>query len=247
MIWIDSHCHMANLANQYDFSSTLKAAEEKNINGWLSCALSREEVQWHQLNRNDKIKFSAGIHPMYDDGTTLSLDDLETLVKDKQIYAIGEIGLDKRNRNLNNQITLLKDQLSLARAYDLPVVFHIVGHYDDFYKILSDLPVRCIWHGFSGSKETVKQFSKFDITFSIGHILVNSLKHEVINSIISYGNYLIETDAPYNVSKLDKAGAEPINPLTKIISYAHIIRRLNGVKIESLNRDIITNAKQYFV
>jgi len=247
MNWYDSHCHMANLAKRFDFMTTVKSAEEKGINGWLSCALSMEEVRWHQININPKIKFSAGIHPLYDEGTPLTLVYLEELIKNKHIFAIGEIGLDKRNFDLKNQISVLKDQLSLARCYDLPVVFHVVGHYDVLFDILNDLPVKGIWHGFYGSKETVKQFSKFDITFSIGHTLVNSLKHEVINAIINYGNYLIETDAPYNLNKSDKTGVEPLNPLTKIISYAHIISKLNGVKLQSLNVDIMNNSKQYFV
>ena len=247
MSYIDAHCHLQEVANQFDYSEILKMAENKDISGWLSCALSREEIQWHQLNRSDKIKFSAGIHPIYDNGTQLTLIDIETLIKEKQIFALGEIGLDKRNRNLSKQIALLKDQISLAKVYDLPCVFHVVGHYDLFYKILSDLPTRGIWHGFSASKEIVRQFSTFDLTFSIGHVLIDSLKHTIINEIIKYGNYLIETDAPYNLRKHNSTASEVQNPLTTLVHYTNVVSRLNGVKIDSLKQDLMKNAKQYFI
>lgn len=238
---------MTELAKSYNFATTLKYAEEKNFQGWLSNALNKEEVQWHQLNLHPKIRYSAGIHPLYDAGTPLTLDDLEALAKAKQIFAVGEIGLDKRNRNLQKQTALLRDQISLARAYDLPVVLHAVGHYDVLYKVLSDMPVRAIWHGFNASKEIVRQFSPLGLTFSLGNTLISSLKHDIINAVIQYGNYLLETDAPYNLGKPDSTDPEPLNPLTKLISYAHVVSRLNGVRIESLNRDLLLNAKQYFI
>lgn len=223
----------------------MEAAEAKSINGWLSCALSREDLRWHQLNRNDKIKYSAGIHPIIDEGTPLTLSELETLAQTKQIFAIGEIGIDKRKRNLDEQVKLLKDQLSLAKVCDLPCVFHVVGHYDVFYKVLSDIPVRGIWHGFNASQEIVTQFSKFDLTFSMGQILISSLKHTIINAIVSYGNFLIETDAPYNLKKPDNITNDNLNPLIELISYARSVSRMNNVKIESLQMVLANNAKQY--
>lgn len=246
MNWYDGHCHLTEVAKLYDFQEVLSTAAKRDIQGWLSCALSKEEVRWHQLNRNDKIKFSSGIHPVYDEGTKLSLDDLEQLAKDKQLYAIGEIGLDKRNRRLDEQVKLLRDQISLARAYDLPCVFHIVGHYDVFFKILKDLPVRGIWHGFYASKEVVKQFSAFDLTFSMGKVLIDSLKHDIINDIITYGNFLIETDAPFNLRKPEKGSSDQLNPLIELVNYARIVSRMNGVKLESLQMVLANNAKQYF-
>jgi TatD DNase family protein len=245
--WYDSHCHLSEVAKLYDLPAYLKSAGERGIDGWLSCALSREEVRWHQLNRNDKIRFAVGIHPYYDSGTLLSLDELQNLAASKEVFALGEIGLDKRNMNLQKQITLFKDQLAIARSNNLPVVFHIVGHYDIFFKILSDLPVQGIWHGFNASRDLVRQFSKFGLTFSIGKALITSLKNEVINEIIKYGNYLIETDAPYNLQKPDNTAPDNLNPLIELVNYAKLIAKMNGVKLDSLQKDMTINAKQYFI
>lgn len=247
MSWLDAHCHLSEVSKNYNIAETLKSADERGIKGWLSNALSKEEVRWHLLNKDNRIKFSAGIHPVYDAGTTLTLDELDILAKNKQIFAIGEIGLDKKNRKLDSQLKLLRDQISLARAYDLPCIFHMSGHLDEFYKILYDMPVRGIWHGFNASRETVKQFSKFDITYSIGQMLITSLKNEVINDIIKYGNFMIETDAPHNLKKPDKTADFNLNPLIELINYARIVSRMNGVKIDSLELTIAANSKQYFV
>jgi TatD DNase family protein len=246
MIWYDAHCHLANLALSYDINALLQQAEENGVCGWLSCALSKEEVRWHQLNRHDRLLFSAGIHPLYSEGSILTLDDLEALIQNKQLFALGEIGLDKRNQNLPLQTSRLKDQLALARQYNIPCVFHVVGHYAEFKKILSDLPVTGIWHGFYTSKDILKQFLGFDLTFSIGSVLVQSLKFEIINQIISYGNFLIETDAPYNNKRPEKNLMESLNPLLELKNYTQVVSRLNGIRIEALNRLLSINARQYF-
>jgi len=243
--WHDAHCHLFNVAEDYNLELMLSESRKKGISGWLSNALNKEEVHWHVQNSIPGMHFSAGIHPVYDAGTTLTLDELETLCKEQKIFAIGEIGLDKNNRNTAQQLTLLKDQLSLARAYDLPVVFHIIGHYDLFYKALSDLPVKGIWHGFYAPVEIVRQFSKFDMTFSLGSVLIHSLKHEIVNAVIKHGNYLVETDAPYNLSKQSIVNEPGQNPLIKLLVLNNMVSRMNGVKIESLNQDLLKNIRQY--
>lgn len=247
MSWYDAHCHLPAVAQMYDFPTLFTMAEENGVQGWLSNALNKEELRWHQLNRHPKIIFSAGIHPFYNEGTPFTLDDLEVLARDKQVFAIGEIGLDKRNRDLNGQVKLLKDQISLARAYDLPCVFHVVGHLDVFYKVLSDLPVRGIWHGYNGSRDAVRQFSRFDLTFSIGQALVSNLKHEIINSIIDTGNFLIETDAPYNVKKPDPLVPTKFNPLMDIIGNTRTVSKLHGVKVEAMQNELARIFRQYLI
>lgn len=243
--WYDAHCHLYQVAQQTDFAATVAEAQVKGIRTWLSNALNREEVLWHETNPLPGMQYSAGILPSYPEGTALTLDDLETLCKEKKIYAIGEIGLEKNFRNLDYQLKLLQSQLSLARMYDLPVVFHVTGHYDLFFKILSDLPVRGIWHGFYAAKELVRQFGAFDLTFSIGSVLTTSLRHDIVNAIIQRGNYLLETDAPYGKVKANKGDPEKQNPLIKLLVLANMISRMNGVKVESLNHDISKNIKQY--
>ena len=243
--WYDAHCHFSNIAEQYNLDELLTEARKKGISGWLSNALSKEEVHWHIQNPVEGMKFSAGIHPVYDAGTPLSINDVETLCREQKIFAIGEIGLDKNKRNRDEQVKNLMNQLELARTYDLPCIFHVVGHYDIFYKILKEIPVRGIWHGFYAPVDIVKQFSEFDLTFSMGNVLIHSLKHEIVNAIISYGNYLIETDAPYNLGKKELQEVTDQNPLIKLLVLNNMVCRMNGVKIESLNHDLLRNIRQY--
>jgi TatD DNase family protein len=245
--WFDAHCHLSNVAQEYPLEKMLTECRAKGISTWFSNALSREEIRWHTQASIPGMRFSAGIHPTYHAGTPLSLDDLEALCKDKKIFAIGEIGLDNTHRDIVRQLPLLRDQLSLARMYDLPVIFHILGHYDQFYKLLSDLPVRGIWHGYYANKAVVAQFSKFDLTFSMGSVLINSLKHDIINAIIDRGDYLIETDAPYNLAKQDKSSDQKHNPLIKLLVLNNMVCRMNGVKIEALNQALQRNIRPYLV
>ncbi|HOV15981.1 MAG TPA: TatD family hydrolase [Candidatus Cloacimonadota bacterium] len=244
---IDAHCHLSRLSELIDLDTVMEEASKRDIKGWLSCALSREEVHWHKINHSPLIKFSAGIHPLTQEGTTLTLDDLNRLAEEKRIFAIGEIGLDKRNSKLEQQIILLKDQLAIARSFNLPCVFHVVGHLDVFYKILSDQPVIGIWHGFTSSSEIVTQFSKFGLTYSLGKVMIDSLKHETVRAVINYGNYLIETDAPYNLKQSENSKEKVKNPLLDLCYYAMSVSRMSGLQPNALQYDIINNVKQYFI
>lgn len=245
MAWFDAHCHLSDTASLSDFDVIIDTALQRGIQGWLSTALNKEQLRWHQINRRSEIRFSAGIHPFYSEGTAFNIDELDELASEKRIFALGEIGLDKRNRDLKAQILLLQSQLEIARNYDLPCVFHVVGHLDVFFKILSEQPVRGIWHGFSGSSEIVRQFSPFGLTFSMGQKLVTALKHDVINTVIAYGNFLIETDSPFNLNKPEQKAGTDYNPLLELINYARIMSKLNGIKLDALQQYQAANIKQY--
>ena len=240
MTLLDAHCHLKIVAENYDLPAIITEAKAKGITNWFSSALSREEVWWHQQNLSPEMQFCAGIHPLYNEGTPLSLDDLEQLIISKQIIALGEIGLDKRNPDLKSQIALFQDQLSLAKQYELPVVLHVNGHYDILFKIMSNIELRYLWHGFYASKEIVSQFSHFDITFSLGQVLLTSQKHEIVKAIVERENFLIETDAPYHNDP-----AKYSNPFFQLVFILNSLSKLAGVKPEHLTHLMQRTSKKF--
>ena len=60
---IDAHCHLANLNQLMPVKPLLEEAEKLGIFFWLSSVLTQSEIAWHQNNPDNRIAYSAGIHP----------------------------------------------------------------------------------------------------------------------------------------------------------------------------------------
>lgn len=193
---IDNHCHLEEISRAGNLVEEMAAAAQVGVSQWQSCALSRAEIVWHQQNRSESISWSAGIHPCYEPSRELEVAEICELAEQHEITAIGEIGLDKRNKDINWQKKILLEQLEIAKQNDLPVIFHVVKSYYELYKLIKDnFPqVRGYLHGFNSSEEVFRKFCEFDIGFSMN---ARMPADNVVRNIVKRGLWQIETDAPY--------------------------------------------------
>lgn len=194
--FLDAHCHLADERISSNLKQELNDAKKTGVTRFISSALCQEEFIWHQKNKFVGIYWCAGIHPYYEKSDEKDFDSLIKFCDEKQIVAIGEIGLDGRNSNFDWQKKILLKQLDLAANYDLPVVFHVAYNYYDLYKILkNNFPkIRGYLHAFNSSQDVTENFAKFNLAFSIG---CKPPKDEVLKFIFQRGLVLLETDAPY--------------------------------------------------
>jgi len=140
--------------------------------------------------------FSAGIHPWY--AKDASAADLKQYITDPLCVAVGECGLDaiKSSISFDEQKILFRAHLELARQYSKPVVLHIVRSTHELFQILKEFPERVyIWHGFTGSEETIRQFERFNMYFSCGP---RGLKKTEIWRSVPAERLLCETDDSEN-------------------------------------------------
>jgi len=211
---IDCHCHFYNLQVN-DLQEQLQKAQKVGIEYFLCSALGKQEYQWYRENEFYKMKWYAGIHPFYEDSHETDLPQLEELCRNKEIVAIGEIGLDGRNDDSQWQQKILLQQLELAHDYDLPVVFHVVKEYYQLYKILKkNFPkVRGFLHGFNSSREVAETFSQLELAFSIN---ARPPKQDALEFIFRKGRLLLETDAPYQKPNDSLANFHELANLTNI-------------------------------
>lgn len=240
-ILIDAHCHLFNLwqkleQNPSKLDNAIKNAVSAGITKLISSALSPEEYDWHLQLKYPQVLLAAGIHPFYKKEEQ-DFDKLEEALKTNKFIALGEVGLDKNSGDLQSQKVLLLKQLDLARSYNLPVVFHCVKYYYELYKLLKqNFPkIRGILHSFSSSEEVVEKFSEFDLAFSISSRLPNP---KALIKIIKRGMLLLETDAPFALSK------EITN--TDFNEPKHLISNLeNIVNICKIDKQTIISAQYY--
>lgn len=236
MIHIDAHCHLANLSQIMPLELLLKQAGEKGIKAFASSALTRREVSWYQKHPRSGLVFSAGIHPNFDE-CDLELPDIEELAKAKRIWAIGEIGLDRNNPELDWQRTVFKQQLELAAAHQLPVVLHLVGHQSEAYQTLSRYPLPYLVHGYAGSLEAYHSLAKLNAWFTISSRVLKPDKHELLKAILHHKRYLFETDiTQYYVHEHEA------NPLLRLIDVIETTARRSGIPEQELTETQFTNA-----
>jgi TatD DNase family protein len=195
--FIDAHCHLAD--KRLDWQQELADAGETGIGGVISCALSPDEIAWHQQHVHSAVRWVAGMHPWYEPGRELTLDAVAALCQQRSICGIGEIGLDGRGGEQAQQQRMLLAQLDLARMYNLPVVLHVVRQHYALVKLLkNNFPsVFGLVHGFSTSLEVAQAYSQFSLGLSIGCRMPGT---KALQHILQRGLYTVETDAPFQKS-----------------------------------------------
>ena len=225
---IDAHCHLANLNVLRPVEPLLDDARGRGIGLWLSSALSKEEVAWQLSNTRFDLRFSAGIHPNFDE-CDLELTDIAELCARQSIWAVGEIGLDRNNPDLDWQLAMLTAQLDLAAEHRLPVVLHLIGYQQQAYEILRHYPLKYLIHSYAGSYEGFELLCRLNSFFTISERILRPDKVALLKGIVARGAYLFETDLTRYYTDLE----EP-NPLLRLMDLHRLTQELLGMGGDAL-------------
>lgn len=246
---IDTHCHVY----KEEMNNYKEIIEECNKND-ISMIINAVDIN----SSNDIINISkeyknvyAAIGLNYDTIDRVTKEDLiklEELIKSEKIVAIGEIGLDYywTKENKDKQIEFFKEQLKLAKKYDLPVIVHARDSVQNVYDILKESGVKKgSMHCFSGSLEMAKEFIKLGFKIGIdGPITYKNNKKgvEVVKNI-DLKDILLETDSPY-LSPEPNRGKQ--NSPLNLIYIAKKIAEIKNVSVEKVIDITTNNAKELF-
>ena len=245
---IDTHCHVI----KEEMDNYIDIIEECNnkdismiINGYNN-DINKEIISLS--NKYNNVYAACGLN--YDEVDKFSdkdLSDLEDIIKNNKISAIGEIGLDYywTKDNKDKQIYFFEKQLELAEKYDLPVIVHARESVQDVYDILKKHKVKGTMHCFSGSLEMAKEFVKIGFYIGIdGPITFKNNKKgiEVVKEI-PIERLLLETDSPY-LSPEPNRGKQN-NPLN-LIYIAEKMSEIKGISLDKVIEITNNNAKELF-
>jgi len=229
VIWLDAHCHLANLASVLPLEAAFQEAQDKGIKGFLSNALTKEELKWYAANAaRYGIEYSAGVHPNFPP-CDLEYKDILHLCQQQRLWAVGEIGLDRMNKDFSAMRQSFIQQLDLAAEHKLPVVLHIVGHQQAAYEILREYPLRYLMHGYAGATEAFRLFLKLDAYFTISERLLKKDKTLLLSEMLESKRYLFETDITRYYLKPGE-----INPLLHLIDLAETVSHRYDIDISEL-------------
>ena len=127
---IDSHCHIVFSSFKDDLEEVASRWRSAGVESLLHACVEPSEIPSIKLlaDRFPEMRYSVGVHPL----DTKSWRGEETIdilrnaaLDDSRVVAIGELGLDLyKERNLEEQINVLKPQIYLANELDFPVIIH---------------------------------------------------------------------------------------------------------------------------
>lgn len=199
---IDTHCHIYYNECK-NAEQILQKCKENNIIVILNGIDKESNKQVIELSKKyDNVYAAIGYdHSVVDKIGKEELLLLENQIKENNVVAIGEIGLDYHwiKNNKEKQKELFISQLNLAEKYKLPVIVHSRDAVQDVYDILKKKNLKGSIHCYSGSKEMAKEFVKLGFYIGIDGPITfknNKNQREIVKEI-NKDYLLVETDSPY--------------------------------------------------
>lgn len=248
-MFIDVHCHLDS--NYYnDIDKVINNAKKNNVNKLIynGCNKKSNKEVIKLINKYDSVYGAVGYHPTeLNDVNEKDYELLESLLSNKKIVAIGEIGLDYHypDTNKEKQKYAFRRQLELAEKHNIPVIVHSRDAIQDTFDIMSEYNIKGVIHCFSGSVEMAKEFIKKGFLISVGGIITFKNAKNIIEVIknIDLSYILLETDSPYLTPEpFRKEQNEPMYIPIIASKIAYIL----NVSIEEVSSKTTDNAKRLF-
>jgi len=201
----DTHCHLDFPDFDVDRKLLIEKSLQQGINNILIPGVRKEDwrlIRMHvALNKN--LHTALGLHPMFiDEHTDQHLHDLELALKLPPISAVGEIGLDFFDRNLDKekQEVFFRAQVKLAKQNNLPLILHVRKAHDEVLQYLSIMQFSegGIVHAFSGSLQHAKNYISKGFKLGFGGTMTyeRSVKIKELAKTLPLDSIVLETDAP---------------------------------------------------
>lgn len=252
----DSHTHYNDEKFNEDREEILQAVANESVTK-LVCAgysleSSKEAVQIANTHQN--IYAIVGISPndipekqvQYEEVLNQQIQQIEELAQNKNVVAIGEIGLDYywNKENKEEQKIAFQKQIELANKLNLPIVIHTREAVYDTLEILKSktTPIKKgIFHCCPLNLDLIREGLKlgFYISFA-GPITFKNAKNakEAVESV-PLERILIETDSPY-LAPEPKRGTR--NDSRNVKYVAEKIAQIKEMKVEEIAEITYKNA-----
>lgn len=207
MIVTDTHTHLYSEAFDADRDAMIQRAINLGVSRFFVPAIDStytDAMLDLEKRYPDNVFLMMGLHPTHVKANYKDeLQHVETMLAQKQFYAIGEIGIDLYwdTSTLKIQIEAFKAQIQMAKAYKLPIVIHCRDAFDEVFNVLEDEKgddLYGIFHCFTGSLEQAKQAISYNMKLGIGGVA--TFKNGKIDTFLEHidlEHIVLETDAPY--------------------------------------------------
>lgn len=205
---IDSHCHINDPVYLKKSEQYVLEARQNNVSIMLV-------VGYDLKSSLDAIKIAEQFEDVYAAVGIIpaevksmkqgDLKEIEKLLSNKKVIAIGEIGLDyywdRDDKLKHEQKKAFIEQIRMANKHNLPVSIHCRDAYQDLLEILKlhKINKRGIIHCYSSSPEMAKEFYKLGYLLGLGGTVTfkNAVTPKAVAKEVPLDGFVLETDAPY--------------------------------------------------
>jgi TatD DNase family protein len=256
MLWIDTHCHL----DAHEFGSeSLQVAAHASAQGVAMIVIPAVERANFSIVRDlaataPNACFALGIHPIYvphatEDDLIALRDAVAQAMNDPRFVAIGEIGLDFFIPMLcepamrAKQEHFLREQLKIARDFDLPVLTHVRRSQDIVLKHARQIrPNGGIAHAFNGSFQQAQGY--IDLGFKLGFggamTFTRALQIRRMATDLPLASIVLETDAPDISPSWIHPGRNSPEELPRI---GAVLAELRGLELADVAAQTSANAR----
>ena len=244
---IDTHCH---IHEPYDLplAEVLALAKDDGVRQMI-CVGTSEESSRKAIafaNEHDEAFASIGVHPHDTKDGYAAIAELAG-TSDK-LVAVGEVGLDYfyTNSPRETQVAALKEQIEVALAHDLPLIFHVREAFDDFWPIFESYKgVRGVLHSFTDSRKNMEKAISHGLYIGVNGIstFTKDEAQKAMFDAIPLDRLVFETDAPF-LTPAPYRGKVNQPAYVRIVAEYHAQRR--GISLEEIAEVSSQNARALF-
>ena len=242
----DTHAHYDDEAFEEDRGALLASLAEQGIGRVVNVAADLPSVST-SLTLAQQYPFiyaAVGVHPSnVQELTERDYEWLEEKLETPKAVAVGEIGLDyywdKEPGVQAPQRESFSRQLQLAKKLDKPVIIHSRDAAKDTLDVMAaegGSQLRAVIHCFSYTKETAREFQKWDYYFGIGGVLTfkNAKKLKEAAAELPIERILLETDCPYLAPEPYRGKRNSSLYLPRVVAALAEIKGLTCQEIEDI-------------
>lgn len=256
--FVDTHCHIHD-SEFFDREARDNAyRESRDINVSMICVGTdvRSSAEAIEFAKGHNHAWAiVGIHPH--EAPSDEAGEIAKILKasSEKIVGIGEIGLDYFYdlKTRGEQKSLLREQLSLASEYHLPVSFHVRDEkpahgsvWQDFWPIFDEFDnIRGVLHSFTDSIENLQAGMRRGLYIGVNGISTftkDKAQQEMFREI-PLDRLVFETDTPF-LTPAPLRGKINIPAYVKLVAEFHAAER--GISLEEIARITSRNAENVY-
>jgi TatD DNase family protein len=254
-VLVDSHCHLVFRNFEEDLDEVRERWRQAGVQALVHACVEPSEIPAIRAlaDRLPELRYSVGVHPLDTEHWQPDTADLleRAARDDRRVVAIGELGLDLfRQKNLEDQLQVLRPQLDLAVELDLPVIIHCRDAAEPMLEELRQRAARgaCprgVMHCWGGTPEEMRGFLELGlfISFSGTVTFPKATDTHACARQVPAERYLVETDCPF-LAPVPRRGKR--NEPAYVRAVAERVAELRQEPVQQVCRTSTANALRLF-
>ncbi len=271
--FFDTHCHLNFSRFKKNVDEVIRAANKAGVKSIvipgtdIISSLKAVELAQQYAAEGLDIWAAVGIHPHHvfehKEGSD-ELEELEKLLKEDRVVAIGEIGLDKHQYEatkyeeyhvddmfIEKQKALFRAQFELGKKYDKSIIMHNREAKEELLPLVrelwdSSLKGRVVLHCCEPDMELLEFAKELGLYLGVdGDLTYWPEKQEFIKKV-PLEMLVIETDAPFLLPEPLKSQKLYPNVPANVVLVANKVAELKSESVERVAEVTTANARLLF-